>query len=170
MTADEREKLIRRAVDAMLAANVRVDEVHEAEAAMRAGSDAYTRARAQGAIEAFTKLAEYDRRQRDAARVAEIVQVTDADRQHAIADLEMLASGSRFASPHATRTDADEFTLALEMRAREIARRRVARENADARTLTTPRADRVEEPDPFDPLTNGAGQWASPPLGGRKGR
>lgn len=173
LDADEREALIGRTVETMLNAGARVDEVHDLEAKLRAGSDAYTRARAEGAIAAYENIARRNDADREKARIREYTQITDADRKQAAAELDVYYSSSSWASPHATRTDENEFVAAVVMRAREIARRRVAREDADARMLAgldrPPTQAPSTDPDPFDPLTNGAGAYASPPPGHRKG-
>jgi hypothetical protein len=169
LDADERETLIGRTVETMLNAGVRVDEVHDLEAKLRAGSDAYTRARAEGAIAAYEDIARRDAAAREKASIREITQVTAADREQAAVELEIYYSASPWAAPHATRTDENEHVAAVDMRAREIARRRVAREDADARMFATPRKSPSNEP-PSDPVLEGVGSWASPPPGRKRGR
>lgn len=163
LDADTREQLIARTVSLALDAGEPAAAVHELEARLRAGSDAYTKTRADGMITVFEdRIAD-----REAARAARIrrdhEQVTAADREQARRDLEAMYTTSRWATPHAKRLDgSDEHVAAVEMRARELARRRIAAEDADARLRAMPpkpRADAKEECDPFAPSLPADPAW-----------
>lgn len=168
MDAAERKALVGRAValaiEAGDAAGARDLERHCA-----ATSDAGCKAYAEGMIKVFERALGWARADRATATRREYEQVTDADRQQAVDELAVLHGNSRYASPHAIRTDETDHVAAVELRARSLARRRVAREDADALLLATPRRPSSAEPDPFDPLTNGVGPYASSAPGGKRG-
>lgn len=178
LTKERRDEMTAELVQVCLDAGDTADRVHEHEQHARAQSNAGFLGFVESMIPAKREQIGSNLRQREAAKRKEIEQTTDADRRQAADELAVMYGSSQYASKHAERTDEAAHAHAVEMRARSIARRRVHREDLDARTIagldkpkiSPARTDATCAPDdPFDPLRNGVGVYASPTPGRRKG-
>lgn len=128
-------------------------------------SDAFVKTRLDGAIAS----AEDELRWRDRERIRVDVRldsaITDRDREQARSEIEMLHGARPFASPHAKRADAADIDAAVEMRARSLARQRLAAADRDALARATPRkpeAARTDEREDRESRDAFVSQYASP--------